>query len=140
MKIHHIFFLLLAFAGCNTKDKIIEKQQENLLMAAITNGQWVVTSFHKGSTDVTADFSGYKFQFKDNYTVDAIKNGIVEKTGTWAAAGNAQAQTMTSNFANSTQPLILLNGTWNIITTTWTSVEASMMVNSEIYTIRLDKQ
>lgn len=139
MKIHYVFFLLLAFAGCSTKE-IIEKKQETLLMAAVTNGQWVVTSFHKGSADVTQDFSGYKFQFKDNYTVDAIKNGVVEKTGTWAAAGDAQAQTMTANFANSTNPLILLNGIWNIITTTWTSVEASMMVNSEIYTIRLDKQ
>ena len=139
MKIHHVFFLLLAFTGCSTKE-IIEQKQETLLMAAVTNGQWAVTSFHKGATDVTQDFSGYKFQFKDNYTVDAIKNGSVEKTGTWAAAGNAQAQTMTANFTNSSNPLILLNGTWNIITTTWTSVQASMMVNSEIYTIRLDKQ
>jgi len=139
MKIHHVFFLLLAFAGCNTKE-IIEQKQETLLVAAVTNGQWAVTSFHKGAADVTQDFSGYKFQFKDNYTVDAIKNGVVEKTGTWAAAGNAQAQTMTANFTNSTNPLILLNGSWNIITTTWTSVQASMMVNSEINTIRLDKQ
>jgi hypothetical protein len=140
MKIYYLFFLLLPFSGCNTKEKIVEQQQETLLMMAVTNGQWAVTIFHKGAADVTADFAGYKFQFRNNYTVDAIRNGTVEKTGTWAAAGNVQAQTMTANFANSVHPLILLNGSWNIISTTWTSVEASMMINSEIYTIRLDKQ
>ena len=82
----------------------------------------------------------FNFLRYNNARVINLKNGSVEKTGTWAAAGNAQAQTMTANFTNSTNPLILLNGTWNIITTTWTSVQASMMVNSEIYTIRLDKQ
>ena len=32
---------------------------------------------------ITSDFSAYKFQYYSNYTVDAIKNGVVEKTGTW---------------------------------------------------------
>ena len=139
MKIYHMIFLVLILSGCS-REKIIEQQQETLLMKAVTNGQWKVTSFMKGSTDITIDFSSYKFQFKNDYTVDAINNGMVEKTGTWTAAGDMQAQSMTANFANSTHPLVLLNGTWNIINTTWTTVQASMMNNSEIYTLKMEKQ
>ncbi len=133
-------WLLFVVISCNTKDKIIEKQQENLLMLALTSGQWTVTNFVQGGNDITPAFVSYKFQFRNNYTVDAINNGMIEKTGSWLAEGNTQAQTMTSNFANSTHPLILLNGTWNIITTTWTSVKASKMVNNEVYTLMLNKQ
>ena len=139
MKNCYMIFLLLALAGCS-KEKIIEQNQETLLMMAVTNGQWKVTSFVKGGADITADFTSYKFQFKNNYTVDAINNGTVEKTGTWAAAGDINAQTMTAAFTNSVHPLVLFNGTWNIISTTWTSVQASMMVNSEIYTLKMEKQ
>jgi hypothetical protein len=135
-----LLFLSLVIAGCGAKDKIVEQQQENLIMAAITTGQWKVTGYVKGGVDVTTDFSGYLFQFRNNYTVDALLNGYVEKTGSWAAAGDMQSQTMTANFANATNPLLLLNGTWDIVTTTWTSVDAKQTVNGEQRTLRLDKQ
>jgi len=104
----------------------------------MTNGQWTVTSYIKGGTDVTTDFAPYKFQFKTNFTVDAINSGTLEKTGTWNA--DANAQTITSAFANATNPLTLLNGTWNITNTTWTSVQANQTVGAELRTLRLDKQ
>src|SRR6476661_9961758 len=110
MKNLYVLFLVLFAAGCGVKDKIVEQQQQNLIMSAITSGQWKVTGYVKGGTDVTADFSGYLFQFKNNYTVDALLNGTLEKTGSWAAAGDMQAQTMTASFSNATYPLILLNG------------------------------
>jgi len=135
MKKLQAFVLLFILTSCA---KEIQKQQENLVVQAMTNGQWVVTSYLKGSTDVTADFSVYKFQFKTNFAVDAINNGTVEKTGTWNA--DANAQTITSVFSGATNPLVLLNGTWNIINTTWTSVQANQTVNGESRTLRLDKQ
>ena len=131
-----MMFLLVPFAACSPEE-IEEKQQENLIIQAMTNGQWKVTSFKKGSTDITTDFSAYRFQFKSNFTVDAISNGSLEKTGAWNA--DAAAQTITSSFTNVTNPLELLNGTWSITATTWTSVQANQTVASETRTLRLDK-
>ena len=104
----------------------------------MVNGQWVVTNFTKGSNDVTADFSPYKFQFQSNRTVDAIKNMLIEKSGTWDA--NADKRTITSNFTNANQTLSLLNGTWTITNTTLTSVDANQTVNGEVWILKLNKQ
>jgi hypothetical protein len=130
-KLYSIFFLLLV-AGC------VKKKEENLVMDAMVNGQWKVTSFKKGATDITTDFSTYKFQFNSNYTVDAINNGSIEKTGSWNA--DATSQTITSNFSNAVNPLILLNGTWQITNNSWTWVEANQTSNGELLSLRLDKQ
>ena len=134
-KLYTPIFLVILF-GC-TKEQIQEKQ-ENLVIQAMVNGQWTITNYDKGGADVTTDFSSYKFQFKNNLTVDAINNGNIEKTGTWNA--DATALTITSNFANAVNPLVLLNGTWTIQNTTWTSVQANQIVSGELRTLRLDKQ
>lgn len=130
-----MILILATFAGC-TKEQI-EQQQQTAIIEAMTNGQWKVTKYIKGGTDVTTDFSTYKFQFKNDFTVDAINNSVVEKTGTWNA--DATARTITSNFTNATNPLVLLNGTWNITNNSWTWVEASQTVGTESRTLRLDK-
>lgn len=124
-----IFFLL----GCSK-----EKRQENMVIKAMVSGQWKVTNFNKGGTDITSDFSIYKFQFKTDFTVDAINNGTVEKTGSWDA--DASAQTITSNFTNASNPLVLLNGTWTITNNSWTWVEAKLTLNGELRNLRLDKE
>lgn len=130
-----MILILAAIAGCSKEQ--IEKQQQTAIIEAMTNGQWKVTKFIKGGTDVTSDFSTYKFQFKTDYTVDAINNTTVEKTGTWNA--DATAKTITSTFTNASNPIILLNGTWNITNNSWTWVEATQTVGSELRTLRLDK-
>lgn len=128
--------LLVLMMGCTKEQK--QQKQENLVIQAMVNGQWKVTNFNKGGNDVTIDFATYKFQFKDNFTVDAINNGSIEKTGAWNA--DAVSYTITSNFTNAASPLVLLNGTWTIQSTTWTSVQANQLVNGEWRTLRLDKQ
>lgn len=130
-----MILILAVIAGCSKEQ--IEKQQQTAIIEAMTNGQWKVTKFIKGGTDVTSDFSTYKFQFKTDYTVDAINNTTVEKTGTWNA--DATAKTITSTFTNASNPIILLNGTWNITNNSWTWVEATQTVGSELRTLRLDK-
>jgi hypothetical protein len=126
----------MAFAfGCN---KPVEEVQQNIVMEAMTNGQWKVTSYLMGSMDHTSEFSPYKFQFKENYTVDALKNSAVEKTGSWNADPNAR--TITSSFSNATTPLTLLNGTWSITRNSWTYVEATQTISGTLHTLRLDKQ
>jgi hypothetical protein len=133
MKKLYPIVLFLVLSGC-----IKEKKQENLVIKAMTNGQWKVTGFNKGGTDITSDFTAYLFQFKTDFTVDAINNGSIEKTGSWNA--DASAQTITSNFANAVNPLALLNGTWTITNNSWTWVEARQTLNNELLTLRLDKQ
>lgn len=127
-----VLFILL---GCK---KAVEKQQENAIMQAMTDGQWVITNFTTNGTDITADFSGYKFQYFNDYTVDAIKNGSIEKTGTWL--GDINSMSISANFSNAINPLSLLNGTWLITDNSWTYVKATMTINTEVRTLRLDKQ
>ncbi len=132
MKTTIVFFLLLLITACN-KQEI----QQNAVINAMTSGQWKVVNFVNAGTNITADFAAYKFQFKDNLTVDAINNMIVEKTGTWNA--DANARTITSNFSGAINPLALFNGTWKITNNSWTFVEANLTVNSETRTLRLEK-
>ncbi len=125
---------VLLLTGCK---KTIEKIKENAVIDAMTEGQWVVTKFVKNGTAITSDFANYKFQFHSNKTVDAIKNSIVEKTGTWD--GDANSMTITANFPNVVEPLVLLNGNWHIDNNSWTFVVASQNSGTETKTLRLEK-
>lgn len=126
-----LFFLV---AGCK---KTVERLKENAVISAMTDGQWVITFFEKNGSVVTAEFSGYKFQYHKNYTVDAIKNGGVEKTGTWN--GDPNAMTITASFPNAIHPLILLNGNWHIDKNSWTYVVASQTLGADTKKLRLEK-
>jgi hypothetical protein len=133
MKKLYPLLLLSILVGCKK-----EKKAENIVIQAMVNGQWKVTNFSKGGTDMTTSFSTYKFQFKTDFTVDAINNGSVEKTGSWNA--DAAAQSITSTFSNAVNPVALLNGTWAITNNSWTWVEAKQTLNGELLSLRLDKQ
>jgi hypothetical protein len=126
--------LILILGGCK---KSIDKLKENAVISAMTDGQWVVTNFVKNGTVITPDFSTYKFQFYSNQTVDAINNGVVEKTGTWD--GDATSMTITANFPGSGATLTMINGTWHIDNNSWTYVVASQTSNSETKALRLEK-
>lgn len=131
-----ITLLLICFCFTNCK-KTIEAIQEDLVIKAMTDGQWRVTKLTRDNTDVTTDFSPYKFQFRSNNSVEAINNGATETSGSWSA--NATARTIASNFSNANATVSLLNGTWNITNNSWTFVEATQTVNNEVRTLRLDK-
>lgn len=125
----------LLFTSCK---EAIENAKEDAVIKAMTEGQWKVTNYQKGNTDATSSFSGYSFQFYKNQTVDALKNSTFEKKGTWA--GDGTNFTIQAAFSNVAEPLILLNGTWQITSTTWTSVNAVQTINGEQRVLRLDKQ
>ena len=134
-KIFVISVLAILFSGCK---KTIEQIAQDAVIKAMTDGQWVITSFTQNGSDLTSNFSGYKFQYYSNKTVDAIKNGVVDKTGTWD--GNATTMTTSANFPNAVNPLLLINGSWHIDNNSWTFVMATQTNGSEIKTMRLDKQ
>lgn len=122
--------------GCKREKK--EAVQTDALTALIVNGQWGVTRYTKGTLDLTADFAVYRFQFRDNGTVDAIRNNTVEKTGTWV--GNLASRTIQAGFSNAPATLLLLNGTWYVTDSGLSYVESSQTVDNEQRTLRLDKK
>lgn len=135
-KVLPLILLASLLAGC--KKSIVESVEESLVIKAMTDGQWKVTRFKRDSTDLTASFSPYLFQFRSDKTVEAINNGATESKGTWAA--DASAKTIASAFnGGAAATLQLLNGTWSITNNSWTFVEATQTVNSEVRTLRLDK-
>jgi len=130
-----IFLSISLFSGC---EKAKEKIGEDLVIQAMTNGQWVITSFTQNGTNITSSFTGYKFQYYSNKTVDAILNGVKERTGNWD--GNATNMTTWADFSSAPNPIALINGTWNITKNSWTYVEATQTIGAETKTLRLDKQ
>ncbi|MGC4037231.1 MAG: hypothetical protein QM764_14830 [Chitinophagaceae bacterium] len=126
---------ILSFCACK---KSVENQLDNIIISSMSEGQWVITSFKNNDTDITADFSGYKFQYHKDMTVDAIKNGIIEITGDWN--GDALDKTTWANFPGNSLPITLLNGTWKISNNTWTYVVASQTSGGNTKSFRLEKQ
>jgi len=118
--------------------KTVEEKKQDLVIQAMTDGQWGVTSFTLNGTNITADFATYRFKYYENKTVDAIKNGTVEKTGQWD--GDASTMTTWANFSGAVNPLDLINGSWHIDRNSWTYVEASQTSGGNTKTMRLDKQ
>jgi Prokaryotic membrane lipoprotein lipid attachment site len=134
-KITTLIGLVALLSGCK---KNIENIREDLVIKAMTDGQWAVTSFTQNGAIITADFSTYKFKYYSNKTVDAINNGVVERTGTWD--GDSGAMTTSASFSSPDYPLMLINGSWHIDNNSWTFVVATQTNGSETKTMRLDKQ
>jgi hypothetical protein len=130
--------VLVFFFITSSCKKATEDAQLDLVVQAMTDGQWAITSFTQNGTNITGDFAGYKFKYYSNKTVDAIKNGTVEKTGNWD--GDASTMTTSASFAGAVHPLVLINGNWHIDRNSWTYVEATQTVGAETKTMRLDKQ
>jgi hypothetical protein len=130
---------LLLLASCKKKalEDLPIQQQEDLVILAMTSGQWRMSWFKENDVPVTA-FDGYEFQYYRDYTVDAMKSGIITK-GTWG--GNSANMTTSAQFANTAaDPLPRLNGTWNITRNSWTYVEAKQVSGGVTKTMRLDKK
>ncbi|MGQ0738690.1 MAG: hypothetical protein ACT4OJ_06485 [Bacteroidota bacterium] len=132
-----IFFAvcMIFLIGCK---KTIQNIQEDLVIKAMTDGQWGITNFKLNGATITGDFATYRFKYYSNKTVDAINSGTVEKTGNWD--GNSANMTTWANFNGAVYPLSLINGTWNITRNSWTYVEATQTNGSDTKVMRLDKQ
>ena len=138
MKRFLLLFSLTGYLALSSCKKAVENQLNDIIIKSMSDGQWVVTSFKDNGTDKTSDFSGYKFQYHTNKTVDAIKNGVLELRGNWD--GNALEKTTWASFPGTSLPLTLLNGSWKISNNTWTYVVASQTTGSVTKSFRLEKQ
>ncbi|MBS1574467.1 MAG: hypothetical protein JST09_04110 [Bacteroidetes bacterium] len=138
MKRFLLLFPFVGFFAFSSCKKAIENQLDDLIIKSMCDGQWIVTSFKNNGTDITSDFSGYKFQYHTNKKVDAIKNGTIEITGDWD--GNALQKTTWADFPGNSLPVTLLNGNWKISNNTWTYVVASQTNGSQTKSFRIEKQ
>ncbi len=132
-----LLFSILAVSGCRLK-KTQEQIAEDIIVKAMTDGRWTVTVYNDG-TDYLSEFNGYEFQFKSDHTVDAIKNALTEKTGTWL--GDGLAMTISSQFPSGSNPTLLrLNGVWKVVNNNWTWVKATQTINGKLTTLELQKK
>ena len=134
---HLTLILITSFLVCGCK-KTIEKKTQDAILQAMTDGEWIITSFTSNGNDITSDFTDYTFRYFSDYTVNANKSGVVEKTGVWQ--GDVNTMTISADFPNAINPLLLLNGTWHITNTSWTYVFANMTVGGEVRTLQLRKK
>lgn len=127
-------FLLIGMCSCK---KLIDQKKQNTIMDAITNGIWVVDYYLEGSNDISASFTGYEFQFKNDGTVTGTASGN-STAGTWS--GNASNYSITSNFPSAIDPVKKLNGIWLIKDSYWDYVEAEMTTSSGKNILHLSKK
>lgn len=118
-----ILVLLVVGSGCK---KIIEEQQEKILMNAITSGTWYIEHYRENATDITSSFTDYEFQFHKDGTLQGIRTGLEPDNGTWQAS--MQNASITAQFPSANDPLKKVNGLWKITDSYMNYVEAEMKV------------
>ena len=128
---------IILFIGAFGCKKAVEDIKRNYVIDIMTNGRWYVEQFKEGSTEVTADFAGYEFQFYENGKVDGIKNTTTQQ-GTWAA--DVSALTITSNFPSAVAPLQKLNAVWKLTDSYPDLVVAQTVVGADTHYLKLRKK
>ena len=103
--------------------KAIEKKVQDMVMDAITHGEWIVEQYFEGSNNLSSQFSAYSFKFNEDGTLIGTANSV-STNGTWAP--NVSDYTIESDFPTATDPLKKLNGLWKIKDSDWDYVKAEM--------------
>jgi hypothetical protein len=117
-----LIFLLMPLLISISCKKAIDRKKEQIIVAAVTNGRWIVTQFTNSGTDITTNFAAYEFQFYEAGTVDAFWS-TNKNTGTWT--GDVDALTITANFQQANDTLQQLNEVWKITDSSVDYVRAS---------------
>lgn len=129
-------FLLIIIHSASCK-KAIENKQKDLLIDAMTNGQWIVQQYIEVTNDITIQFNGYSFQFEANGAVHGIKDSII-LDGTWQ--GDINNYSISSQFPTASDPVKKLNGVWKLTDSDWKNVKAEMHTSSGKNFLRLLKK
>ena len=97
------------------------------LTTILTSGNWVVSSFTQKTEDKTSKFSNIFFTFSANGTLTATDNGNTTN-GTWNYTpavtyyGSTSKAAIAINIGTS-NPLVLLTKTWNLISSTSSTIK-----------------
>jgi hypothetical protein len=117
--------------------KAIEKKAQDMIMDAITNGEWIVEQYIEGGNNISIQFLNYSFRFYENGTLTGtISNTVTE--GTWAP--NTTEYTIFSEFPTASDPLKKLNGLWKIKDSYWDFVKAERATASGTDVLMLRKK
>jgi len=140
MKFRSLFvacMISLTLIGSVSCKKEAEQQVTDVITKLMTDGTWRVTNFTENSTAITSSFNGWVFKFNDNYTVTATMGSTVY-TGSWQS--NMSTQTISAQFASTVgNPIIKLNGTWNIGNSSLTVGSFTQTKSGIPYTMELTK-
>lgn len=127
--------IVVLFAGCK---RTVENIGENILVSAMTDGKWAITVFTvNGGPNTFLDFSGYRFKYFSNKTVNVTRLDTLKLTGTWDA--DISTKTTWANLPGAIHPLSQVNGAWLITKNSWSYVEATQTVGTDVKFMRLDK-
>ena len=132
-----LFWLTITICLAISCKKVIEDKKKDLLLDAITDGQWYMFSFIDNGTDITASFSPYTFQFYRDGKVSGF-TATTEDKGTWV--GDPNAKTIDSDFPNSTEPINKLNAVWKLTNYTMDYVKAEASVSGITRKLYLKKK
>ena len=97
------------------------------LTTVLTSGSWVVSSFTQKTEDKTSKFSNMVFTFSANGVLTATDNGNTT-SGTWNYTpavtyyGSSSKAAIAINIGTS-NPLVLLTKTWNLISSTSSTIK-----------------
>ena len=110
----------LVLAGCSKNDSGSTTNNNPDPAQTVMNGTWTITSYSQRMEDKTSLFVSYVFTFSPG-NVLKISHNAADVTGTWSyipasvgyygSGGTNAAFTLN---AGSSEPLVRLNGTWNI--------------------------
>lgn len=131
--------MILFMTGMNTgcKKAVVDTSKE-LLLEIMTNGRWVVEVYSQDNIDLTAEYTGYEFQFYRDGNLQGIKGSDVTN-GTWVP--DTRNLTMQSSFPlGSNTLLIRLNETWKITKSSMSHVEAKPLSNTKTAYLKLIKK
>lgn len=131
--------MILFMTGMNTgcKKAVVDASKE-LLLEIMTNGRWVVEVYSQDNIDLTAEYTGYEFQFYRDGNLQGIKGSDVTN-GTWVP--DTRNLTMQSSFPlGSINLLIRLNETWKITKSSMSHVEAKPLSNTKTAYLKLVKK
>ncbi len=117
--------------------KAIEKKAQDMIMDAITNGEWIVEQYFENGNNASSQFLNYSFRFYENGTLTStISNTATD--GTWVP--NTTEYTIVTEFPTATDPLKKLNGLWKIKDSYWDFVKAERATASGTDVLMLRKK
>jgi hypothetical protein len=117
--------------------KAIEKKAQDMILDAMTTGEWIVEQYYEGDNNISNQFLNYSFRFYKDGTVTGTI-GSTTTNGTWVA--NTTDYTIASDFPAATDPLKKLNGVWKIKDSYWDFVKAERATANGMNVLMLRKK
>jgi hypothetical protein len=132
-----LFWLTITICLLGSCKKAIEDKKADIILDAMTNGQWYVYSFVEGTQNITKQFAPYSFQFYRDGKVSGL-TATTEDKGTWVA--DPASLSISADFPLSADPVKKLNAVWKVTNNSWDYVKAETTVEGVLKKLYLKKK